>query len=100
MAPIAIGTPVKPNNAVNAIELNGAVPTTVIIPPKMIPMIIGFVFVLLWIISPIRINVLFTTGVNNTAIRRANGAKMTIDPIKSTPSGTYFSVYFITYPII
>ena len=34
IAPIAIGIPVSPNKAVNAIELNGAVPTTVMIPEQ------------------------------------------------------------------
>ncbi len=92
---MAIGTPVKPSNAVKAIELNGAVPTTVIMPPRIIPIIIGFVSVLLLIMSPIFSNVLFTTGVKPVAIKRASGARRTIEPIRSTPSGTYFSVYFI-----
>ena len=95
MAPIAIGAPVKPSNAVRAIELNGAVPTTVIIPPNTIPIINGLASVLLCIISPILINVLLTTGVNPVAINLAIGARRMIEPIKSIPSGTYFSVYFI-----
>ena len=40
-APIAIGVPVKPSIAVSAIELSGAVATTVNIPPRIIPIIIG-----------------------------------------------------------
>lgn len=38
VSPIAIGTPVKPSIAGNAIKLNRAVATTVITPPKMISM--------------------------------------------------------------
>ncbi|MPN43119.1 hypothetical protein SDC9_190678 [bioreactor metagenome] len=40
-APIAIGAPVKPIIAVKAIELSGAVATTVIKPPSIIPINIG-----------------------------------------------------------
>ena len=40
-APIAIGAPVSSIIAVKAIELSGAVATTVINPPRIIPIIIG-----------------------------------------------------------
>ncbi len=42
MAAIAIGKPVIPKRAVRAIELNGAVPTTVMMPPNIRPITIGF----------------------------------------------------------
>ncbi len=45
--------------------------------------------------SPIFISELFTNGVTPVANNRANGAINKIPTIKSTPSGTFFSAYFI-----
>src|SRR5699024_1006408 len=61
-APIAIGTPVNPNIAVRAIELNGAVATTVMTPPKIIPITIGLASVVCVIIPPILRSVASTSG--------------------------------------
>lgn len=100
MVLIVIGIFVKFNNVVNVIEFNGVVLIIVIILFKMIFMIIGFVFVLFWIILLIWINVLFIIGVNNIVIRWVNGVKMIIDLIKLILFGIYFFVYFIIYLII
>lgn len=100
MVLIVIGIFVKFNNVVNVIEFNGVVLIIVIILFKMIFMIIGFVFVLFWIILLILINVLFIIGVNNIVIRWVNGVKMIIDLIKLILFGIYFFVYFIIYLII
>lgn len=100
MVLIVIGIFVKFNNVVNVIEFNGVVLIIVIILFKMIFMIIGFVFVLFWIILFIWINVLFIIGVNNIVIRWVNGVKMIIDLIKLILFGIYFFVYFIIYLII
>ena len=61
-APIAIGTPVNPSIAVRAIELSGAVATTVNIPPRIIPIITGLEFADESNTSPIFNNVPLTIG--------------------------------------
>src|SRR5699024_9079724 len=81
-APIAIGVPVSPNNAVNAIELKGAVATTVIIPPSTIPISTGLEVVESLMILPICNNVASTTGATPIAIIRVIGAMIIIEPIK------------------
>ena len=90
-APIAIGTPVKPSIAVRAMELSGAVATTVKIPPRMIPMMIGLAFADESNTSPIFNKVPSTTGCIQVAIKRASGAPIMMIAIRSRPAGTFFS---------
>ena len=90
-APMAIGIPVRPSIAVRAIELSGAVATTVKIPPKIIPMMIGLAFADERRTSPIFNKVLSTIGVMPVAIKRERGAAITMITIRSKPAGTFFS---------
>src|SRR5699024_3153355 len=93
-APIAIGTPVKPSIAVNAIELNGAVATTVMTPPRIIPITTGFASVVSVIMPPIFNKVASTNGSDKTASNRASGVATTMITIQSSPSGTLVSNFF------
>ena len=61
-APIAIGAPVSPIIAVKAIELSGAVATTVIKPPRIIPINTGEEFEASVKTDPTVFNTPFTTG--------------------------------------
>lgn len=72
-APIAIGTPVNPIIAVSAIDDNGAVATTVITPPNIIPINIGLEWEADSRIPPIFNRVEFTIGLDADAINLANG---------------------------
>ncbi len=95
-APIAIGSPVNPNIAVKAIELKGAVATTVTIPPSIIPIIIGLAVDVAVITPPIFCRVVSTSGFEIAAIPLTSGAPRTIITIKSRPAGIFFSKNFIT----
>ena len=103
-APIPIGTPVKPIIEVKAIELSGAVATTVIKPPRINPIIIGEVSWACIKTVPIWSKVEFTTGSITIAIPLAKGAATNIITIKSSPAGTFFSKNLTTkdikYPAI
>ena len=94
-APIAIGRPVRPIIDVRAIELSGDVPTTVIRPPSIIPIIIGLMLVASIKTCPICSSVLLTNGSTFDAIRRDSGAHRRITTTKSTPGGTFFSINLI-----
>ena len=90
-APIAIGAPVSPSIAVSAIELSGAVATTVMIPPRIIPITIGFELAEAINTWPIFNSVESTIGVAISPISLVRGAAITIMTIRSNPPGNFFS---------
>src|SRR5699024_2367090 len=92
-APIARGVPVNPNIAVKAIELSGAVATTVMTPPKIIPITIGLASVVCVIIPPILSSVASTSGSTSTANKRTSGDATIMATNKSRPSGTFVSIF-------
>ena len=98
-APIAIGAPVSPSIAVKAIELKGAVATTVIIPPSIIPIVIGLEFAEAIKTCPIFNKVESTTGAVKSPIILVRGVATTIITIKSKPLGNFSSKNLTTNDI-
>jgi hypothetical protein len=94
-APIAIGIPVKPIKLVKTMELNGVIPTSGIMPPKIAPMTSGLVTAAVVIALPMTCKIIMTTGEIKPAMALTNIGPTKTTTIKSRPPVTFFSIHLI-----
>ena len=94
-APIAIGIPVKPNKLVKTIELNGVIPVTGITSPNITANAYGLSLPTEEIAEPICLRTAMTPGEIRFAKPNVIAGANKITTIKSSPSGTFFSMNLI-----